>query len=151
MLAQRLYSEIEAELSSLERLVTELEQAPDSQESWALRARGSILHDFYTGIEHIFVRLAEELNGGVPQGHQWQRELLVHMILDLDGVRPAVISGETATVLEDFLRFRHLFRNIYGFSLKAERLRALEEQLDGALASIRSDLHQFMAWLVPRD
>jgi hypothetical protein len=151
MLARRLHSEIEAELSSLERLATELEQAPDSQDSWALRARGSILHDFYTGIEHIFVRLAEELNGGVPQGHQWNRELLGHMTLELEGVRPAVISGETATVLEDFLRFRHLFRNIYGFTLKPDRLRALEQQLDAALTSIRSDLHQFMTWLLPRD
>lgn len=31
-----------------------------------LRGIGAILHDFYTGIEHLFERIAPELNGGLP-------------------------------------------------------------------------------------
>ena len=31
-----------------------------------LRGMRAILHDFYTGIEHIFETIAPELNGGLP-------------------------------------------------------------------------------------
>lgn len=33
-----------------------------------LRGMGAILHDFYTGIEHLFETIAPELNGGLPAG-----------------------------------------------------------------------------------
>lgn len=55
-----------------------------------LRGIGAIVHDFYTGIEHLFERIAPELNGGLPAGPSWHRELLDDMTLDLPGVRPPV-------------------------------------------------------------
>jgi len=44
-----------------------------------LRGIGAILHDFYTGIEHVFETIAPELNGGLPAGEAWHRELLTSM------------------------------------------------------------------------
>lgn len=62
-----------------------LETTPDRL---ALRGIGAILHDFYTEIEHLFERIAPELNGGVPAGSAWHRDLLQSMTLELEGVRP---------------------------------------------------------------
>ena len=64
---RRLAAEIEHELQGLDALRDELAAAPPSDDTFALRARGSVLHDFYGGVERIFVRIAEELNGGVPR------------------------------------------------------------------------------------
>lgn len=147
ILARRLAAEIMAELDELERLIEELGAAPRNEETFSLRARGSILHDFYTGVERIFRRVAEELNGGVPSGSEWHRQLLKDMELDLPAVRPRVVSSELAHRLDEYLGFRHLFRNVYGFTLKAERLQPLEDELQTLYADLASELRGFVTWL----
>jgi hypothetical protein len=112
-----------------------------------LRGMGAILHDFYTGIEHIFETIAPELNGGLPAGEAWHRELLTSMTLDLPGVRPPVLREDTAHALDEFLRFRHLFRNVYGFELEWPRVRNLLERLPTAWSEVEADLDRFLAFL----
>ena len=53
MLARRLVMEIDVELSALRQLGVELADAPAGDDTFSLRARASILHDFYTGVERI--------------------------------------------------------------------------------------------------
>ena len=146
--ARRLAAEIEHELQGLDALREELAAAPRNDDTFTLRARGSMLHDFYSGIERVFVRIAEELNGGVPQGEQWHRQIVTDMALDIPGVRPAVIDAALAEELGDFLRFRHVFRNVYGSLLQAERMRPLEERLPAVLAAFRRQVRAFLAWMV---
>ncbi|MFZ5592622.1 MAG: hypothetical protein ACOY81_12555, partial [Bacillota bacterium] len=42
---------------------------------------------------------------------------------------PAVITRETFTCLDEYRKFRHLVRNIYGFNLLPERLEPLLARL----------------------
>ena len=145
--ARRLAAEIEHELERLEKLREELATAPRDDDTFTLRARGSMLHDFYSGIERVFVRIAEELNGGVPQGEQWHRQIVTDMSLKIPGVRPAVIDAALAEELADYLRFRHVFRNVYGSLLQAERMRPLEERLPRVLAAFLTQVRAFLAWM----
>ncbi len=147
VLAKRVASEIQVELESIERLARELAGAPATDETFALRARGSILHDFYTGVERVFVRLAEEINGGVPRGEHWHRQLLQDMALPISDVRPAVISAELEQDLAEFLRFRHVFRNGYGFVLQGDRLGALQQKFPAVLEQFLSETRRFQSWL----
>jgi HepT-like protein len=112
-----------------------------------LRGIGAILHDFYTAIEHLFEKIAPELNGGLPAGPAWHRELLDNMTLDLPGVRPPLLSAETAHALEEFLRFRHLFRNLYGFELEWSRIRSLLEKLPETWSAVEADIERFVGFL----
>lgn len=146
--ARRLAAEIEHELERLEQLREELGSAPRDDDTFTLRARGSVLHDFYSGIERVFIRIAEELNGGVPQGEQWHRQIITDMSLEIPGVRPPVIQPELARELGDYLRFRHVFRNVYGSLLEAERMRPLEERLPDVLAAFLKQIRAFLAWAV---
>lgn len=146
--ARRLAAEIASELESLALLEEQSAEAPQGDDTFSLRARGSILHDFYSGIERVFVRIAEELNGGVPHGEQWHRQLVKDMSLEIPGVRPAVIDEELARSLGDFRRFRHVFRNVYGFALEDERMRPLEERLPAVLDAFRRQVGEFLAWIV---
>lgn len=93
------------------------------------RAAGSILHDFYTCCERIFKRLAAEINGGSTGGDSWHKELLFRMTIPVENRRPAVLSAGLAANLDDYLSFRHVFRNIYGFELQGERLSRLASLL----------------------
>ena len=145
-LARRIAAEIQHELERLEQLREELMLAPRGDDTFAMRARGSILHDFYNGIERVLIRIAEELNGGVPQGEQWHRQLLTDMTLEISGVRPAVIELNLAKELGDYLRFRHVFRHVYGSLLEAERMRLLEEKLPDVLSAFLTQIRAFLDW-----
>lgn len=112
-----------------------------------LRGIGAIVHDFYTGAERIFERIAPELNGGIPAGPAWHRELLDNMTLNLPGVRPPVLEPSTARALEEFLRFRHLFRNLYGFELEWSRLRPLVARLPDTWGALARDLEVFLRFV----
>jgi len=50
------------------------------------------------------------------------------MTIEIKGRRPAVISEELAADLNEFLQFRRLFRNIYGFELKSDLLDRLVDK-----------------------
>ena len=52
-----------------------------------------MLHSFYTGVENIFKRIALEIDGELPSGDYWHRQLLERMT-EPGMSRPAVISAE---------------------------------------------------------
>jgi hypothetical protein len=148
----RLAAAVRDESERLARTVEEAREAlaklsSRSPSSLELRGLGDILHDFYTGAERIFVKIAPELNGGVPAGVSWHRELLDNMALDLPGIRPALLRRETVRALEEFLRFRHLFRNVYGFELEWPRLRALARRVPAVWRLLEADLERFLRFL----
>lgn len=93
--------------------------------NYLLRAGGSILHDFYTGIEKIFESIAKEVDNRIPMGEEWHSELLRQMTLDIPGLRPPVITASTEKKLREYLGFRHLFRKRYGFELDWQKLKKL--------------------------
>ena len=93
--------------------------------NYLVRAGGSILHDFYTGIEKIFESIAKEIDNRIPMGEEWHSELLRQMTLDIPGLRPPVITASTEKKLREYLGFRHLFRKRYGFELDWQKLKKL--------------------------
>jgi len=140
----RLKKAIAQELSTLEKLKREKEllQLPLNP-----RITGSILHDFYTGIEKIFRKIADEFEGGPPKGEQWHRELLDDMSWTLEGVRPAVIDNELRELLDEYLRFRHLFRSMYGFELNGRRMQALLDNFENVFHRFQECMLSFNKFL----
>jgi hypothetical protein len=63
------------------------------------------------------------------------------------GVRPPVIRDDTATLLAEFLRFRHFKRYYFQFEYDWERLRYLEKKYRDSMALITRDLEDFKAFL----
>jgi len=105
------------------------------------------LHGFYSGVERIFEGVAREMDGGLPGGPTWHHDLLTQMTLDADKIRPAVIQSHTAAALSEYLRFRHLVRNLYTWSFEEEKLAALIAQLPETKANLESDLAAFGRFL----
>ncbi|MCW3490402.1 ribonuclease toxin HepT-like protein [Dethiobacter alkaliphilus] len=113
-------------------------------DSFTLRAIGSILHDFYVAAENVFEMISREIDESTPQGLDWHLKLLKQMNLQLEAVRPAVISKETLVMLDKYRAFRHVFRNVYGFNLDTGRLRDLLEEMPLAVDSLTKDLTKFI-------
>ena len=142
-----LIAEIEKELQNLEELSRDLERIKPEKEIIFKRAKGSVLHDFYNCCERIFKKIAMEVNGGYEETEKWHKSLLYRMTIPITGLRPRVISDELAADLEEFMAFRHLFRNIYGFELKGGRIDYLVEKFEGVARSFRKEIAGFLALL----
>jgi hypothetical protein len=140
---------IQAELEDLRRAAAKAQQAfqlshrAGADATFYLDSTAMNLHGVYSGIERIFEGIARELDGGLPPGPIWHRALLEQMTLEIEGVRPAVIRRQTAAALDEYLRFRHLVRNLYTRNLEAERLSELVLRLPERLALLDEDLRHF--------
>lgn len=111
----------------------------------AARVIGSYLQDFYNCFENMARVIARWIDGtAVPQGPDWHAELLRQMSASVRGVRPSLISEKTYKMMDEYRRFRHVFRNIYGFVLDPSRTMELLEQLPEAVASLKKDLTMFL-------
>jgi hypothetical protein len=112
------------------------------EESLALK-----LHNFYTGCERIFRKIADDINGGVPRSSDWNKRLLKSMSLDIEKIRPPVISKTTEKALEEYLAFRHVVRNIYGFEIDSERLKGLAGKTSKIYKVFEKELKKFIQFL----
>lgn len=143
--------EIAGELTNLARIIDEskllLQKLLPEPTSIELRAAGSLVHDFYNGVERIFERIAVRLGPGLPAGPGWHTLLLRSMESDVEGIRPAVIDHQLALRLVDYLRFRHLFRHSYGYELEWDKLQPLVERFEETLGRLRQQLEQFLKTL----
>lgn len=133
---------IVVELSNVDKLKEEM--IPYVKDPNARRVKGSILHDFYNICERIFKLIAKEVNGDFEAGEHWHKQLLYRMTLELKDIRPPVISKELAASLDEFLTFRHLFRNIYGFELMGDRLDRLVEKFFITADQFKKEIEKFM-------
>jgi hypothetical protein len=144
-----LVAEIKDELSKLDILSQKLSSQvnrtnkEEIAESAALR-----LHNFYTGCERIFKLIVSEVNGGVPHELDWHKRMLTQVSLEIEDIRPAVISLKTRKDLEELLRFRHVVRNIYGFELKPERIETLIDLTISLFPRFTKEIENFMAFLI---
>ena len=144
----RLVTQLEDKLSAWRELSERLKEAMDSSvpELFRTSTVGKILHDFYTGLEDMFRTVAEETEEGLPQTDQWHRELLHIMTLEVPGVRPPVIPSELEDELLPYLRFRHLFRNVYG-RLDWGRMEGLALRMPDVMGRASKSLESFLSYL----
>lgn len=146
-----LISEIKAERRNLSNIVEEMEnltnQLDDEPTGLELRAAGSILHDYYTGLEKIFRLIALESDGNLPSGEEWHKRLLDRMAVEVEDLRPPVIDESLKEQLSEYLRFRHVFRHIYGFELKWARCKPLVDRLPKMHQELAHRLDEFQNFL----
>ncbi|MGB9660466.1 MAG: hypothetical protein ACPL5F_00420 [Moorellaceae bacterium] len=148
-----LKSRIHQELYNLQCLKEELKETlkpyrnKPIKNTTLLRALGSILHDFYSGVEKIFLHIAKEIDQAAPKSETWHRLLLEQMTLNLERCRPPVITRQMAQELEVYLSFRHRFRNLYGFELNWERMQALVLNMPHTVEKFSQEIHSFLELL----
>lgn len=105
------------------------------------------LHSFYTGIERILEDIAREIDGSIPTGPNWHRDLLVQMSMEVPSIRPLVLQRSARNRLDEYRGLRHVIRNVYTFNLQPARLRTLVEALSPCYALLVEDLMHFCEFL----
>lgn len=146
-----LAAKILAEIKELSQLVNRAkhgwEKAKRGHDDYYLDGVALNLHGFYSGLERIFERIASTIDGNVPDGANWHKELLSQMSIEIPGVRPAIISSETVDMLQDYRGFRHIVRNVYTYHLNPDKMERLINNLDAAHEKMTAELVAFARFL----
>jgi hypothetical protein len=149
--SRELRESVRFELGQLERLLREYGDALDAVASGKVDrnlklAAGGALHAFYNGVEGLFKRIGDLVDGRHDHGAQWHRELLDAMAVPASR-RPAAISAELHDTLEEYLRFRHRFRHSYSFDLDVAEMAPLARDCDQVLTRLTDEMNAFLASL----
>jgi hypothetical protein len=145
---QRLRAEIQSDRAAWLVRVDELRALDMSQgDAGALAQAAVALHHGYGAVESAFERVARTMEGSIPTGRDWHVALLESMSLDIEGVRPRVLSPESLRLLRGLLAFRHFFRHAYAVRLQPPRLEALREDMLELREPLERDLAQLDAHL----
>ena len=109
---------------------------------------GYQLHNLYGAFEQLFEETARFFENRVYEG-SCHADLLRRMQLEIPGVRPALLSVETASSLDELRRFRHLFRHAYTADLAPGRVADLAAKAGRIQGDFNRDFERFMAILRP--
>ena len=118
-LTQRINDEcvkIESTVSAIVKALEDIEVAPTNYRQYIEESIANKLADVYSGIERIFERIANEVDGHLSRGSRWHKNLLEQMTRQRPE-RPPVISQNTFQLLGELLEFRHKVDNIYANEL----------------------------------
>jgi hypothetical protein len=144
--------DLDNELGQLQRLALDIHAVRNEIERDPLHARlfyenlALKLHNFYTGCERIFNLVISELNGAPVAGYDWHQRLLERMAATWQD-RPPVLRRETMQALREYLGFRHIVRNLYGYELDTERIERLLARYPQVWQNFEADLRTFLLWL----
>jgi len=105
-----------------------------------------ILNNYYTCLETVFLRVSQYFENSLDTAH-WHQDLLEKMTIQIDGIRPQVVSDEAAPIFMELLRFRHFCRYYLEFDYDWDRLDFLQKKLAQVRPLVRRDLAAFLAFL----
>ena len=144
---------IRKELEDVERLTNRATRAMNAtRRNWqdsdlCIDSASLSLHDAYSGFERLFRLVAAIVDGNVPSNVERHRELLEQMGVDVPKTRPPVLSANSILRLDEYLRFRHIVRNVYTFSFDPERIGRLVKESETVFAQVRDELLAFAVFL----
>lgn len=84
------------------------------------------------------------IDNNLPKGEDWHRELLLQMAKPYGGRKEVIISKELLEKLKEFLKFRHLFRHIYGFELKWNRIKPLCFEIEDTFKKLKQEINKLL-------
>jgi len=102
--------------------------------------------DFYTCVETLFLRVSQFFENNLAKD-RWHQDLLRKMTLGVEGIRPAVVRDETASLLGEILRFRHFKRYYFEFDYDWDRLDYVQKKYEQVYSMLLVDLQAFENFL----
>lgn len=121
-----LTSDIESQMVLIDDIFAKLEDraaglSPEDERQ--LESAAYQLHNLYNAVEDLFKIVAGHFENRITDAPRWHVELLRRMRQDIAGVRPALLSEESYTLLNSLRSFRHFFRHAYATPIEYEQLR----------------------------
>lgn len=128
------------------REMTQRIDSSDEAGEYDYAALGYTLHNLYNALEAYFLRVAKFFENNLDEA-EWHRSLVRRMTLEISGVRPALFDREFSYRVDELMRFRHLFRNLYQTPLIPEKVDFANKSAEGLLDDFRRYHDEFDSFL----
>jgi len=112
--------------------------APESIES-----SGYWLHNLFCAYEDLFKIVSAFWENDIRNDGAFHRTLIRRMVLNIEGVRPALLSEKSFQHLDELRGFRHAFRHVYSYGLDEERVTYLFKKVMKEKNSVLGELNIF--------
>jgi len=103
--------------------------------------------NIYNLMENYLIRIVKCFENNIDQS-EWHKDLLRHMSLDIDGIRPAFLTREDVNCLDDLRAFRHIFRHIYQNRLDIDKLLLVDRRVDDVVKFFKERHFKFNDFLI---
>jgi HepT-like protein len=145
-----LKSEILRDKSKLDRLTEKFTVAYkrfQKEKEYAFLVESAFyVNRLYTGFERMFKIIASAFENTIDQT-SWHRSLLDRMVLDIEDIRPAVLSEDSHRQLNELRAFRHFFRHTYELDLDAEKFSIVASSTHKLKDYFEIDIQHFLEFL----
>lgn len=105
------------------------------------------LHHLYTAMEQIFLRINKVYDKVPVSSESWHKELLRNMGMNIESVRPSVISAGLLPRIEEYRAFCHIVRHAYDYELDWSRLRPLVTKINDVIAQFQNEIDTFTSFV----
>lgn len=146
---QTLKADISADVEAITDIYAALDRCPIESATTEddLIIIGYFLHNLYCAFESIFQSIVELFENQISDQAGWHAQLLRRMRLDIEGIRPRLLSDEAYDALDELRRFRHLFRSAYRSRLDLERLILVHNKASRLRHVYTADIERFVDFL----
>lgn len=144
-----LKSEIDAQIKEIEKLFIDIDNRKRGARNNMVKLESLAfkLHNLYCAFEDLFKIVARYFENQVEDIARYHKELLKRMSLQIEGVRPALLSQETFKILDELRAFRHFFRHAYAYELKYEKVKPVIDCAEKLKGLYKYDIERFLKQL----
>jgi hypothetical protein len=148
--ASILKSEILRDMQKLENLFEKLAVSNtkfEEQKEYAFLVESAFyVNQIYTGFERMFRNIADSFENSFDE-KSWHKSLLDRMTLDIENIRPPVISESNYRFLDEIRAFRHFFRHTYDFDLDKEKFSIVTSSAMELRKTYKTDIERFLQFI----
>lgn len=148
------YSLIEADLRRQMELIDKIQatiadRVARMAAGEAVVVEGAAFHvnNFYSAVEDLLRIVAAAFENNISDASRWHSELIDRMTLTITGVRPPLLTRETALLLHRLRGFRHFFRHAYRVELDPDEVLANVARAREVHPLLQADVERFLGQL----
>lgn len=149
-LAQRIFKEFQSINVALERAILAWQKFEQTNDELYIDSAALNLQSAYNGVERLFEIIARDVDGERSAGSNWHQQLLRQMAMEVDSIRPAVISADSLYGLDNYRAFRHIVRHVYSEEFEAQRIGELISEARPVFSQVAAELKAFANFLEQR-
>ena len=145
-----LEAELRARSQDISRIGSRIEErlGTFAQRAEGVDSMGYQLHNLYGAFEQLFEEIARFFENQIDEA-RYHADMIRRMQLEIQGIRPALLSAETASDIDELRRFRHLFRHAYAADLDPDKVANLAAKAVRIQRDFARDFERFLALLRP--
>ncbi len=104
------------------------------------------MNQIYSAFENSFKNIVRTFENNIEQDY-WHKSFLERISLDIQGIRPELISEESFQCLNELRAFRHFFHHAYGIDIDKEKFKIVADKVYHIKDLFSEEAKQFFVFL----